>query len=551
MNERIRDLTLALGGLIALAALGPSLGACSGSMDATEMGRGTPDSGSGASTASGGRGAGNSAGSFGNAGTTSMGGGAGMPPKPEQELESAFEVPVATDRFVWTANPETGRVALIDAETYEVRLAEAGLRPTTVAAVPNEDGEDTAIVLNADSGDATLLRVNAERELTTLVVSTHLGANAVTVAPSGRYAVAWTNAAAFADGELDTTDGLQDVTVIAFGEEPRSTILSVGYRPSRVAFDRDETRAFIVTEPGLSVVALGEEPRADELVELTDRPVSDQSVRDVSITPDGELAVVRVDGSTELGIVDIAQHERRSIELGDFVTDLDLSRDGTQAFAVVGTELVAVPIPPGNADPGAFPRASVTGALARSVSLSPDSELALLYSNADPSPYLGILTSDDDWESFSGRAVDLKAPVKAVFAAPDARHGVVFQSTAEGSRKAGAFSIVSAEPNRAPKIVGTDAPPFQVAFAPDGADAVIATRDLAAAKYGMYLLHLDNLEENFTALPSPPLAAGMVPAARTAFVAQAHPEGRITFVNLDDGSQRTLTGFELAAKVVE
>jgi hypothetical protein len=43
----------------------------------------------------------------------------------------------------------------------------------------------------------------------------------------------------------------------------------------------------------------------------------------------------------------------------------------------------------------------------------------------------------------------------------------------------------------------------------------------------------------------------MVPVARRAFVAQAHPEGRITFVDLETGAARTLTGFELAAKVVE
>ena len=39
--------------------------------------------------------------------------------------------------------------------------------------------------------------------------------------------------------------------------------------------------------------------------------------------------------------------------------------------------------------------------------------------------------------------------------------------------------------------------------------------------------------------------------ALRAFVAQAHPEGRITFVDLDSGAHRTLTGFELGAKVVE
>jgi hypothetical protein len=110
---------------------------------------------------------------------------------------------------------------------------------------------------------------------------------------------------------------------------------------------------------------------------------------------------------------------------------------------------------------------------------------------------------------------------------------------------------VSAQPDRAPKIIGTDAPPIAVAFTPDGANAVVATRDLDKSEYGMYLVHLDNLEENFVTLPSPPLAAGMVPDAKRAFVAQAHPEGRITFVHLESGEARTLTGFELTAKVVD
>jgi hypothetical protein len=551
MSEPGSERTLLVVGGLLLAALGPNLGACgmeaSADSPSASEGRG-PYPGTGGSNGEASAGRGNAA--AGTAPVVSAGSG-GTPPAPEAELESAFEVPVATDRYVWTANPETGRLAFINAEDYEIRLVEVGLRPTTVAAVPTASGEDAALVLNSDSSDATLVRVDSERALTTTTLSTHAGANALSVAPSGRFAIAWTNAAAFEESELDTTDGLQDITVLELGESPRSTVLSVGYRPSRVAFAEDEERAFIVTEPGLSVIALGDEPRADELVELTERPVSDQSVRDVSITKDGSLALVRVDGSTELGLVDLEKRERVTLDLGDFVTDLDLSNDGKLAFAVAGSELVAIPVPPGELTPADFERASVDGALARSVSLSPDSSLALVYSNAEESPYLGILTSDDDWEHFSGRAVDLKAPVLAVFASPDAERGIVFQKTSPGSRKAGAFSIVSAETNRAPKVVGTDAPPVQVAFAPDGSTAVIATRDLVRASYGMYLVKLENLEENFVSLPSPPLAAGMVPAVHRAFVAQAHPEGRITFVNLDDGSRRTLTGFELAAKVVE
>ncbi len=51
-------------------------------------------------------------------------------------------------------------------------------------------------------------------------------------------------------------------------------------------------------------------------------------------------------------------------------------------------------------------------------------------------------------------------------------------------------------------------------------------------------------------LASPPIAAGIVGGARRAYVAQQHPEGRITFIDLDGGTARTLTGFELSARVV-
>jgi hypothetical protein len=507
---------------------------------------GTGATGGSASIGSGG-GGGTGPGTGGTTGTA--GSGNEPPPDPELELESAFEVPVATNRYVWTANTTTNRVALINAETFEVALTETGLAPTTVAGLPGR--QDGAIVLNAGSEDATLVLVNEDGEITTFTVETHAGANAIAVSPSGAFAVAWTDAAQFEAGELDPIDGLQDITVIDLGSEPRGTVLSVGYRPSRISFDADETRAFVVTEPGLSVVELGGQPRAGKLVQLTESEITDQAARDVSVTPDGSLAVVRVDATQTLGFVDIESGARTTLDLGAYVTDLDLSSDGSQAFAVAGAKLVVVPVPPGDVKPENLLRASVAGAIGRSVSLSPDATLALLYSNAEENPYLSVLTTANGWSDFEGHALDLHAPVLAAFASPDALHGIAFQSTAPGSRKAGAFSIVSAQVDRAPKIIGTDAPPVAVTFTPDGANAVIATRDLEKSRYGMYLVHLENLEENFISLPSPPLSAGVVPEAGRAFVAQAHPEGRITFVDLETGAARTLTGFELAAKVVE
>jgi hypothetical protein len=543
-------------GAIAALAYLASLAACGAdSSEAAGAGLGAPGVG--------GTGLGGAAGAMGvPVGGTSTSGSAGVggmpePPPMEDELESAFEAPVATDRFVWTANPESGNVALIDATTQVIRLARAGFQPTTVAGLPGAEDEDGAVVLNAGSADATVLRVASDDSLTTHTVETHGGANAVTVSPSGRWAIAWTDAAKIEPMMLDATDGLQDVTVIALTEEPTSTILSVGYRPSRVVFDADEERALIVTEPGLSVIELGDASRVSALVELTDDPVDDPAARDVSITPDGALALVRVEGRKELGLVDVASGDRQSVDLGDFVSDLDLSEDGSTAFAIIGSSqatvstLVVIPVPVTSTDASSFERAFVPNVVSRSVSISPDGSLALLYSNAVDSPYLGVLTSSDGWTSYESRAIDVKAPVRAVFAAPQGLHGIAFQGTTPESVKKGAFSLVSAESNRAPKIIGTDAPPISVAFTPDGAHAVVAVSERVLKRYGVYLVHLENLEENLITLPSPPLAAGIVPAANRAFVAQAHPEGRITFVDLDDGTFRTLTGFELAGRVVE
>src|SRR5262245_24144977 len=51
-------------------------------------------------------------------------GAAGLPP--EKEEEATFRVPVVSGHWVWTANPQTGRVAVIDATKRTVSTIEAG-----------------------------------------------------------------------------------------------------------------------------------------------------------------------------------------------------------------------------------------------------------------------------------------------------------------------------------------------------------------------------------------------------------------------------------------
>ena len=538
-SRRLGVLVAALAGALALAH-------CAASADES-AGKGGGFGGSGGGLLDGSTGAG-----FGG-----TGGSGGSPPPPEEELESSFLSPVATGKFVWTANPDSGRVALVDAETFDVKTIEAGFAPTHLAAIPAADGGDsnTAVVLNVLSRDATLLRATDEGEVFTVAVDTHEGANAWAISPGGRWAVAWTDARSVE--APDPTEGFQDVTVIDLTEGSESSLrLTVGYRPTRIAFSDDESNVYAVTEPGVSVIVLDETfgPRVDRLIEVSDDPLENPASRDVTILPDGSLALVRRDGSADVSFVDLESGSRTAVTLSGEVTDLDLAADGDRAVAVVreNAELSILPIPDVVDDPTAVETVAIEGETFGSVALPPDAAVALLYTNAIPNDHLTIVQTAFDENYLSHRTVSVKTPIKAVFPAEDAQNAITFQE-AGSSQKKGAFSIVPTGFLRSPKIVGTDAPPVGVALSPPPqADrALVTVRDDASKTFGVYVVRLPNLQVDFVRLASAPLAAGMVPDANKGFVAQAHPEGRITFVDLADGSARTLTGFELGSKVVD
>jgi hypothetical protein len=167
----------------------------------------------------------------------------------------------------------------------------------------------------------------------------------------------------------------------------------------------------------------------------------------------------------------------------------------------------------------------------------------MLYSNAIPSDRLTVL----DTESHAFRTVALKAPVRAAFATPDAKHAIALLSPPEGSARAGAFSLLPIQQALPPKLQGTDAPVQGVAMV--NSNAVITTR--AANTFGAFVVGFPSLSVDPLSLPSAPTSSGIVEEAGMAFVAQEHPEGRLTFAPLTGGSPRTLTGFELGVKVTD
>lgn len=473
-------------------------------------------------------------------GSSSGGAGAAPEPPPEREVESDYEAPVATGNVVWVANPKSGRVALVDAATLQVRTVEAGDGPTYVASVPGQS-VDTTLVLNVLSEDATLLAATPQG-ITSRTFKTASQANSLAFSKDGRFAIAWTDARKIPSAPR--TFGFQDLTVIDLASN-ESTILAVGYRPVAVGFAEGAPRAYAVTQDGVALLDLAGAPRVAKNVAISNNPNEDPGTRDVFVTQDGERAFVRRDNSSAITVVDLEADTRADVTLGGPVTDLDLAADGQRAVAVVRqtAEVSVLPI----ADPASGTTVAVTGETIGSVSISPDSTKAFLFTNAQPVERFTIF---DLAPVGAFRTVRLYAPVLAVFSTPDAGHAVVLHGATSGSNgTAGAFSVVPVAENLPAKILPTLAPPSAVATTNER--AVVAERDDRNKVFGAYLARMPQLMVERYPLASPPIAVGVLEGAKRAYVAQQHPEGRLTFIDLESGVARTLTGFELSSRVVD
>ncbi len=517
---------------------------CSVSRDSSEtptMGPNYPGGGVDAGGGGGGGGGGNA----------ETGGTGGLPP--EQEVESFYESPVATGRYVWIANPVSGRVAYVDAVTLEVKTTEAGNGPTWLAPVPSES-EDVAVVINALSANATILRASAQGKIESKSVPVAAENNAWAVSGHGAWAIAWTNAKTVT--APTDAQGFQDVTVVSLkkGEET-STRLSVGYRPVTLTFSADETHAYAVTQDGISVIELQAPggPAAVKIVPMSADPLEDPGTRDVAVTPDGAYAMVRRDGDAHLTVVKLEDGTLTDVLLPGAVTDLDIAPNGEHAVAVIRDlgQAAVLPIPGIVSDPTTFATAQIDGVVVGSVAMASGAQMALLFSNATDQERVVKLEYGATVPSV--QTLTLHAPVLGVFVASTGASAIVLHKAVAdaGTASAGAFSVMNIAPLLPAKIVGTLAPPTAVALTPLGDYGIVAEREDTTHVYGAYLVRAANQQVDRYSLASPPIAVGALPEARRAFVAQKHAEGRITFIDLDEGQARTLTGFELGARVVD
>ncbi len=270
----------------------------------------------------------------------------------------------------------------------------------------------------------------------------------------------------------------------------------------------------------------------------------------MSITPDGHFALVRRDYQSTIGVVDLGSGQLSVVQLPANATDLTLTPSGNAALVVMRdiATVATLPIPAIATDPTAFTTLAITGQTVGRALVTDDGNTTLLFTTALPVDAITIL----DLSAQTFRTTPLHLPLLAVFPMHDAQNAIVLHTLPAdaGTTALGAFSVVPVGLDLPAKLVGTHAPPNAVGLSLAGDRAIVTTSDDTRQIYEAYLVKMPSLEVDPYSLASPPIGAGVVAGANAAYIAQDNPEGRITFIDLETGQARTLTGFELGSRIV-
>ncbi len=478
------------------------------------------------------------------------------PPPPEVEEKRDFEAPQAGERFVFVANTARDTVAAIDSTNLTIRTIEVGDAPTRLATVP---GKDIALVINVGSRDLSVVRASVtDSRVTTLPVVP--GVNRISIAPGGAHAIVWFDAEN--DNGFTGIGSFQDVTLVRLGATDQAFPLTVGFKPVDVTFTIDGSTAFVVTEDGVSVIALASvtAPRRVPLVPLG--PVGQGMARDASITPDGRYALSREEGQSKVTLVDLTTGMLTDLDLMGSVSDLDLAPDASFALAVVPSkgEVVRIALPMGFVDAASRKVLSFPGETLGSASLTADSKRVLLYSTAQNIKRLLIADLDGIKPVLPVR---LRKTVRSVTISPDNLSAVIVHRKADGDPNAMnidvetkidrsmGYSVVGLTDGFA-KLQLTDAEPGAMAVTPDSSKLFVLLHNKALSLRVAQRVDLASFLVDDFVLGSAPLTVSALPASiGRVFISQDHPSGRISFINWMTGDTASVTGFELNGRIVQ
>ncbi|MCA9563531.1 MAG: hypothetical protein KC561_08580, partial [Myxococcales bacterium] len=261
---------------------------------------------------------------------------------PEQELDFEIQPPAAGQRFVYVANSDLDAVTRVDGETLQVDSFPVGRDPIEVLTVP---GSDRALILCRGSAEVWVLDPELNPE--PFPVDVAEGANRLVVSPDGAYAFAYYDVT----GETEVTGDPSQATAIRVATAETSSIVA-GYGIRDVQFDGAGETAFLVSLDGLSVVDLtslhGDQFAAPIPLTASFFEQSAAESVEVLVTSNGRYAIGRIQGLSEVVLLNLESGERSVLDFGTVPTDVDLLTNGLMTAVLKETGTVAwVPIPAG------------------------------------------------------------------------------------------------------------------------------------------------------------------------------------------------------------
>lgn len=500
--------------------------------------------------------------------------------------------------FVPNSSPESHTVARIDGRDLSIRPIRVGAQPEEVRAADVDgvgavayvlcEGDSTVAIVRADEpaidgvgfGTVSLLRVPRE-------------VNALQVSPDGRFALAYIDPSKGVLGQGASVAAIQSMALIRLGarrEEDAVFELSVTREVRNVSFDSQSQRAFIVGKEGVNVLDL-EQIDSDRFVPPLRLALSDDIFPpddlEIVVSRDGDyfalrssqlqrVVVVRLDPPGTPGTEVVAQI--RGFEFDESPSDIDLLQRGDGArdalIVTLRAEGRSVWLDPvallAQQEEGAVEEDDVviarheTGAGNGLTQVSSGGEYALTYTTLSISPVLdaveieaGTLERHPLLNQIRSVALSKDGEVAIVVHRPqspkpeDGEAPIFMESAQDRFRLLHGLTLVDLSSGYRRPVALEGEPVEIIAVASGGEDeeqlVYVTQRSANPAYQGVLRLSLESFRTDFTQLAKEPTQIGLV--AGKVFVNQRSDVGRITFIDLDGGAQRTISGYELNARI--
>lgn len=478
----------------------------------------------------------------------------GPPPKPEKELDFEFKAPQASEHYVYIAATARDSLVRIDAESLDIRLIPVGGAPTVVATLP---GKDAAVVINSGTDNISIVRSSPESDsVKNLDILPH--ANAIAVSPSGNHAIVYYNhELGFPGGPVGDFQTVAVVSLLEGKEEV--ALVSTGFHTSLVKFHEDGSKAYLVTDDGISVIELDEAKDGDitPIVAVSTDPQEDAELREVLITPKGDYALVRNLALPRLSIIDLAKENLVEVEVEGLPTDVDLIPGANKALVMLREQELAyiLDLKAALAGQEALEELDISGSGAGAAVITSDGTRAILYSTVGESSAVAVLDlvkKNHPWKIYPlqkgavGVAVSPKGSTALILHEKESYRAEAssIDKTIAGTQGFTLFNLATGYR----KLVQTDYKWSDFLFvASKGKDlkAYVLTPDPNDILHSVWSVNLDTFIVDKLPLNSRPIAMVYVPVSGKVAVAQDHPNGRITFIDVKTGEAYSVTGYEL------